>query len=204
MRKTRETALSSIQEYTLNRQNTIRRRHSNSEYNLENDTVTEATPLTADVDAEPEPEVVWLKRDDFREPPKPFSNTFEMENNSNHTDNKQTPASRREPRHPRHESRTRPQRLKPNTSVSKPCHFKANITPKEGDTKSETYYRKLIVAEWQRVAAVVDRVLFWVYFIGTIVSYLVILIIIPRENYALWDAKIQQTPYVRSDSRYTM
>lgn len=203
MRKTRETALSSIQEYTMTRQNTIRRRHSNTENNVDNEIPNEATPLTNDVNVEPEPEVIWLRRDEvYTDTPKTFGNTFEMEQHSNHAETVKPAAPKREAKVARREHRTK---TKINSDKSsKPCHIKSNITPKEGDVKSETYYRKLIVAEWQRVAAVVDRVLFWVYFIGTIVSYLVILIIIPRENYALWDAKIQQTPYVRSDSRYTM
>lgn len=55
--------------------------------------------------------------------------------------------------------------------------------------------RKQVVAEWQRIAIVIDRILFWVYFLGTICSYLVILFVIPRQNYAKWtDATPTVTP----------
>ncbi|GAB1603731.1 neuronal acetylcholine receptor subunit alpha-10-like [Argonauta hians] len=42
--------------------------------------------------------------------------------------------------------------------------------------------RKIVVAEWQRIACVIDRFLFWIYFISTIVAYLVILVIIPGQR----------------------
>lgn len=42
--------------------------------------------------------------------------------------------------------------------------------------------RKIVVAEWQRIACVIDRFLFWIYFISTIVAYIVILVIIPGQR----------------------
>lgn len=42
--------------------------------------------------------------------------------------------------------------------------------------------RKIVVAEWQRIACVIDRFLFWFYFISTIVAYVVILVIIPGQR----------------------
>lgn len=39
--------------------------------------------------------------------------------------------------------------------------------------------RREMVVEWQTIATVIDRLLFWVFFMGTIVAYIVILICIP-------------------------
>ncbi|KAL4229438.1 Neuronal acetylcholine receptor subunit alpha-7 [Mactra antiquata] len=210
MRKTRETALSSIHEYTLSRQNTIRRRHSNNESADEAKENVEETPLNVNPEITDEPEVIWIRRDDvYPETSQPKS--FDIEDTRNHKDTvsvqntqKETKQKDKVGKRPRDfRSKSGPDDKK--QTKDKQCIHSNNIKPKEGDKKSEIYYRKLIVAEWQRVAAVIDRVLFWLYFIGTIASYLVILIVIPRENYALWNAKIQQVPYIQSDnSRYTM
>ena len=203
MRRTRETALSSIQEYTLSRHNTIRRRHSNNESNVDDEEGATAAPLTtSETEKEQENEVIWIRRDDvYPEKNHPRTMKFEMEEHSGR--NEQAQASGSRPlRQKEHRPRPRP-KFKSQTASNK-CILSNEIKPKEGDTKSEIYYRKLIVAEWQRVAAVVDRVLFWLYFIGTIASYMIILIIIPGDNYDLWDARIQRTPYMKSNSRYTM
>jgi hypothetical protein len=203
MRRTRETALSSIQEYTLSRHNTIRRRHSNNESNVDDDEGAAAAPLNADSDKDVENEVIWIRRDDvYPEKNHPRTMKFEMEDHSGPNEQVQPSSSRSLLRPTEHRSRPRP-KFKTQKPPNK-CILSNEIKPKEGDTKSEIYYRKLIVAEWQRVAAVVDRVLFWLYFIGTIASYMIILIIIPGDNYDLWDAKIQRTPIMKSNSRYTM
>lgn len=203
MRRTRESALSSIQEYTLSKHNTIRRRHSNNESNFEEDEGAAAAPLTAaDSDKEQESEVIWIRRDDvYPESNNPINVKFEIDEHGNRTE--LASSSRREIRENK-KREIRPRRKFKTQKATKPCILKNEIKPKEGDMKSEIYFRKLIVAEWQRVAAVVDRVLFWLYFIGTIAAYIVILIVIPRENYDLWNAKIKHTPHIGASSRYTM
>lgn len=42
--------------------------------------------------------------------------------------------------------------------------------------------RREMVVEWQTIATVVDRLLFWIFLIGTIVAYIVILIIVPGSK----------------------
>ncbi|WAR04964.1 ACH10-like protein [Mya arenaria] len=208
MRRTRETALSSIHEYTISRQNTIRRRHSSSENpGGEDNDINEITPLNIiEPEAGPEAEVIWLRRDEVYPATSPQTNSFELEvpKPCSHQEHNNTlEASRKAgPKRERFEKRARPKRVK--TTAVKPCHISRDFSPKKGDIKSEIYFRKLIVVEWQRIAAVVDRVLFWVYCIGTFVAYLLILVIVPNQNYALWNAKIQPNPNIRSDSRYTM
>ena len=69
-------------------------------------------------------------------------------------------------------------------------------TPEVCRTRSALYQRKLIVAEWQQIASVVDRVLFWFYFISTVASYILILVVVPNYNYKKWNEEIwreQQT-----------
>ncbi|XP_074653007.1 neuronal acetylcholine receptor subunit alpha-10-like [Tubulanus polymorphus] len=53
--------------------------------------------------------------------------------------------------------------------------------------QNELMKQKVVIAEWQRIAAVIDRLLFWAYFVGTIVSYVVILFIIPGSKPGLND-----------------
>lgn len=90
------------------------------------------------------------------------------------------------------------------TTVEKQNKNQGSSKAKGNDATSDLYFRKLIVAEWQRIAAVVDRVLFWLYLMGTIASYVVILIVIPKSNYDHWNSEIKHLPQIRSDSRYTM
>ncbi|XP_046544567.1 neuronal acetylcholine receptor subunit alpha-10-like [Haliotis rubra] len=58
----------------------------------------------------------------------------------------------------------------------------------DGDSDSDSansipHLKKVIVAEWQRIAVVVDRFLFWFYMFVTFTSYLIILIIVPAQHY---------------------
>ena len=45
--------------------------------------------------------------------------------------------------------------------------------------KAALLERRQIVVEWQTIATVVDRLLFWLFLVGTVVAYLVILFLIP-------------------------
>ncbi|KAL3836119.1 hypothetical protein ACJMK2_021570 [Sinanodonta woodiana] len=74
----------------------------------------------------------------------------------------------------------------------------------DDNSEQEMYYRKMVVAEWQRIAAVIDRVLFWIYFLGTIASYVVILIIIPGKNYTEWDAEVKQVRAMQNSQGFTL
>lgn len=202
MRKTRETALSSIHEYNIHRQNTIRRRQSNSETEPHQEAESQTPQNTEEDDPEteqePEPEVIWIRRDEVYPEllnPKPMS--FEVEENGCNTQiiSKDIYKERdRKPRKLAHERKTNSGRQQ----SQRPSNRRVK------DATSDLYVRKLIVAEWQRIAAVIDRVLFWVYLLGTIASYVVILFVIPKRNYDHWDAEIHHIPPVSSESRFTM
>lgn len=70
----------------------------------------------------------------------------------------------------------------------------------ECKTKTELFSRKIIVAEWQRIAAVTDRMLFWFYLISTITSYLIILLVVPNTNYTKWDGQLKDINAIWSKS----
>ena len=42
--------------------------------------------------------------------------------------------------------------------------------------------RKEMIVEWQTIATIIDRLLFWIFFIGTVVAYIVILICVPNSK----------------------
>ena len=48
--------------------------------------------------------------------------------------------------------------------------------------KAALVERRQMVVEWQTIAAVVDRLLFWIFLLGTLVAYVVILYITPRTK----------------------
>ncbi|XP_041371894.1 neuronal acetylcholine receptor subunit alpha-10-like [Gigantopelta aegis] len=59
-------------------------------------------------------------------------------------------------------------------------------SPERASTPScvtSLHKKRVVIAEWQRIAAVIDRAMFWFYFVATFVSYFVILIIIPAQHY---------------------
>ncbi|XP_048780699.1 neuronal acetylcholine receptor subunit alpha-10-like isoform X2 [Ostrea edulis] len=62
-------------------------------------------------------------------------------------------------------------------------------------TRSSLFQRKLIVAEWQQIASVIDRVLFWFYFLSTVVSYILILVVVPNYNYKKWNEELWSEQY---------
>ena len=199
MRKTRETALSSIHEYKIHRQNTIRHRHSTSETDPQPDAEPTAPPETVETEPEPEAEVIWIRRDEVYPEllnPKPVA--FEMEESENACS---TQVLSKDTFKPKNQKR---RKLGAKRTTDRQNNKKGDSSAKEIDAASDIYARKLIVAEWQRIAAVIDRVLFWIYLIGTIASYVVILIVIPKSNYDRWNSEIKHIPPVRSDSRYTM
>ena len=206
LRKSRETALSSLHEYALHRQATIRRRINSSEQNQEPEETTELMARAPkEQDTEPEPEVIWIRRDDVhpRRGPRPQSLTFEIEepdyctSELNHNVKSNNHKSQ-------NKTRSRPKTDLAQKEKRKANHLLNDFKPEVGDISSELFYRKLIVAEWQRVAAVVDRILFWLYLVGTIAAYIVILIVIPKKNYDEKSEAIKELPDVRLESRYTM
>ena len=202
MRKTRETALSSIHEYKIHRQNTIRRRHSNSETDQHQETEITISPQTSEVEQETEAEVIWIRRDEvYPELSKPKPMPFEIEDNS---DISNTQLRSKDTFKPRYQKKRKVGTRRTVTATDKQNNDQSASNVKGNNVASDIYARKMIVAEWQRIAAVIDRVLFWIYLIGTIASYLVILIVVPKSNYDRWNSEIKHLPEVRSDSRYTM
>ena len=164
---------------------------------------TPADPPETVSEPEPEAEVIWIRRDEvYPELCNPRTMSFELTETAtaNHCNSqvvsKDTYKEReRKPRklgNPRKSHSGRPKR------VQRTWNRNAK------NATNDLYLRKLIVAEWQRIAAVIDRVLFWIYLLGTVVSYIIILFVIPKQNYDKWNAGIVHIPPIRSDSRFTM
>ncbi|ELT91068.1 hypothetical protein CAPTEDRAFT_159244 [Capitella teleta] len=42
--------------------------------------------------------------------------------------------------------------------------------------------RKKVIVEWQSIATVIDRILFWIFLLGTVVAYLIILVLVPNSK----------------------
>ena len=125
-----------------------------------------------------EEEIVWLRREDI-EHPDTGSNTHDMtprqetslkDNNNKSKDAKSAGDN--------HKVLTNSEIIE--KEVSEVCKTQINLRN-----------RKVIVAEWQRIAAVVDRILFWFYFLGTVASYILILVVVPNEQYEMWNAEIR-------------
>ncbi len=47
--------------------------------------------------------------------------------------------------------------------------------------------RKKIIVEWQTIATIMDRFLFWLFLMGTVVAYIVILVVVPSEKPIAYD-----------------
>lgn len=140
---------------------------------------------TINTGGQEEPEAVWLRRDDFREDTPESSTTkwTELQNlndNSRDNNNKTNNTIRR----------TSPNRSGNTDEPSTESSF-TNTFLNECKNQNELFARKIIIAEWQRIAAVTDRILFWFYFVSTLASYIVILLVIPNSNYARWNAELQ-------------
>ena len=155
---------------------------------------------------EPEAEVIWIRRDEvYPELCNPKTMSFELSEtaNANHCNSqvvsKDTYKDR--DRRPRKLGNARKSHSGKPKRAQRVLSRNANNA---NNSRNDLYMRKLIVAEWQRIAAVIDRLLFWIYVLGTIVSYIIILFVIPKQNYDKWNAGIVHIPPVRSDSRFTM
>lgn len=57
-------------------------------------------------------------------------------------------------------------------------------------TPEELLQKKVAIVEWQRIAAVIDRLQFWVFFLGTLTAYLIILVFIPGNKKIPWDTEV--------------
>lgn len=42
--------------------------------------------------------------------------------------------------------------------------------------------RKKVIVEWQSIATVIDRILFWIFLIGTVAAYIFVLILVPNSK----------------------
>lgn len=135
---------------------------------------TEVTSIEADIENE---ETVWLGRDEHHE----SLETNQTEFKSNHSNNN----NRHEINYSESKSSEREMTICPEEEVE------VNLNAIQCKTRNELLKRKFIVAEWQRIATVIDRVLFWFYFLGTLTSYLVILIFVPNSKYSEWSDAIE-------------
>jgi hypothetical protein len=135
---------------------------------------TEVTSIEADIENE---ETVWLGRDEHQE----SLETNQTEFQSNHSNNN----NRNEINYSESKSSEREMTICPEAEVE------VNLNAIQCKTRNELLRRKFIVAEWQRIATVIDRILFWFYFLGTLTSYLVILIFVPNSKYSEWSDAIE-------------
>lgn len=85
-------------------------------------------------------------------------------------------------------------------SIQPEEEIELNLNAIQCKTRNELLRRKLIVAEWQRIATVVDRVLFWFYFLATLASYLVILIFVPNSKYSEWSDTINHNSVINAQN----
>ena len=58
----------------------------------------------------------------------------------------------------------------------------ARIVAKSCRREQSLALRKEIVVEWQTIATVIDRLLFWIFLLATIIAYLVILVFVPMTK----------------------
>ena len=58
----------------------------------------------------------------------------------------------------------------------------ARIVAKSCRREQSLALRKEIVVEWQTIATVIDRLLFWIFLLATVVAYLVILVFVPMTK----------------------
>ena len=62
------------------------------------------------------------------------------------------------------------------------CDQFARIVAKSCRREQSLALRKEIVVEWQTIATVIDRLLFWIFLLATVVAYLVILVFVPMTK----------------------
>ena len=62
------------------------------------------------------------------------------------------------------------------------CDHFARIVAKSCRREQSLALRKEIVVEWQTIATVIDRLLFWIFLLATVVAYLVILVFVPMTK----------------------
>ncbi|KAK3602471.1 hypothetical protein CHS0354_040537 [Potamilus streckersoni] len=191
----------------MSRQSSIKRKESvrkrTSKYDCH---AVESLIADTEREAEEEQEVVWLRREDFE--PEHVQRADQLYP----TDTVRHGASNRGSKRDRNTHTKVPEnRIYPrdnsinNISQNKAISKIVDAMSKEDEnSEQEMYYRKMVVAEWQRIAAVIDRVLFWIYFLGTIASYVVILIIIPGKNYSEWDAEVKQVRAMQNSQGFTL
>ncbi|KAK6182810.1 hypothetical protein SNE40_010405 [Patella caerulea] len=117
-------------------------------------------------------EKVWYRHEELEALKK-----AEQENgNSSHTgnDKKVTTSSETDA--------TKPLLVENETSKNKLLQLPYS-TAEDISLMTDIHKKKVIIAEWQRIAAVVDRVLFIFFLLATIMAYLVLLVILPAQHY---------------------
>ena len=62
------------------------------------------------------------------------------------------------------------------------CDHFARIVARSCRREQSLALRKEIVVEWQTIATVIDRLLFWIFLLATVVAYLVILVFVPMTK----------------------
>ncbi|ESO85362.1 hypothetical protein LOTGIDRAFT_154855, partial [Lottia gigantea] len=70
-----------------------------------------------------------------------------------------------------------------NDNVSKPVQYSYSIESNLSDLP-HVDRKKIMIAEWQRIAAATDRILFIIYMLATVTAYFILLIILPTQHYS--------------------
>ncbi|XP_071156262.1 neuronal acetylcholine receptor subunit alpha-10-like isoform X2 [Mytilus edulis] len=147
---------------------------SSSSVRFRNRSKSETASNEADVELE---ETIWLKNDEIHEHPSQLRET-------EYTTNRSINNNKKESKFIESNTQIKEVAIRPDAEVE------LNLNAIQCKTRNELVKRKFIVAEWQRIATVVDRVLFWFYFLGTLASYLIILVFVPNSKYSEWSDAI--------------
>ena len=83
--------------------------------------------------------------------------------------------------HPRHLTRPLPSQVDA-ARMRRKQETLSNLVADSCQKEKALISRKEMVVEWQTIATVIDRLLFWIFLLGTIVAYIVILIVVPGSK----------------------
>lgn len=158
---------------------------SSSSVRFRNRGKSETASNEADVELE---ETIWLKNDEIHEHSSQLRET-------DYTTNRSINNNKKESKFIESNTQIKEVAIRPDAEVE------LNLNAIQCKTRNDLVKRKFIVAEWQRIATVVDRVLFWFYFLGTLASYLIILVFVPNSKYSEWSDAIDDVNDVDIDTK---
>ena len=162
-------------------------------------------PSSPPEDEEEEEEAVWLRREEINQEPllkKPKSSSSPSSSQSNNSRRKVQQHYRNQsfdeivpaddhaddvtnapslPNMPRRGILKHGGRKNKSRAKTKGDQFARNVA-KSCRRERSLALRKEIIVEWQTIATVIDRLLFWIFLLATIIAYLVILVFVPMTK----------------------